>query len=86
MGIGHEEWAGLPWHIRRAYLEGMGADESVPLSFERREETYGQEAAQVAEAGAPQGMPWAERNAPPAEVIDISGMISGLEASRSGGR
>ena len=58
----------------------MAADESVPLTIERREE---QEAAQVMPEGAPQGLPWAERNAPPAEVIDISGMISGLEASRN---
>jgi hypothetical protein len=60
----------------------MGADDSVPLAFERHGVPVEQEAAQVMPEGAPQGLPWAERNAPPAEVIDITGMISGLEASR----
>ena len=78
MNIGHEEWAALPWHIRRAYLEGMETDDSVPLSFERREE--------VREA-MPEDMRWQERKAEGASVIDITGMIAGLEASRrDGGR
>lgn len=76
MGIGHEEWQALPWHIRRAYLEGMEQDESVPLTFERRE---------VA-AAMPEDMRWQERRAEGASVIDITSMISDLEASRGGGR
>ena len=75
MGIGHEEWRALPWHIRRAYLEGMEQDDSVPLTFQRQE----QEEAEVI-PGLKLGTP------PPAPVIDITGMISGLEAFRGGGR
>lgn len=78
MGIGHEEWRGLPWHIRRAYLEGMEQDENVPLAFERQEEQ-----------DVPGELRWQERKAEGASVIDITGMISDLEASRNstaGGR
>lgn len=62
--------------MQRAYLEGMEADESVPLTFERQ----GQEVPEV--------IPGMQvRGAAPAapDVIDIPGMISGLEASRGGG-
>jgi hypothetical protein len=59
------------------YLEGMEADESVPLTFERH---GGMDAM-------PEEFRPAERRAEAANVIDISEMISGLEASRrAGGR
>jgi hypothetical protein len=77
MGIGHEEWLELPWHIRRAYLEGMETDESVPLTFEQQDMTE----------GMPEDMRWQQREAEGAAVIDVGSMISELEASRgSGGR
>jgi len=77
MGIGHEEWRALPWHIRRAYLEGMEADESVPLTFEKRGE----------QDPAPEVIPGMQvRGAAPADVIDITGMLGDLEASRTGRR
>ena len=75
LGIGHAEWHRLPWHIRQAYLEGMEADESVPLTFERQ----GPEVPDVVP-----GMQ--VRGTPPAEVIDITGMIGELEAGRRAGR
>jgi hypothetical protein len=70
------EWDALGWDVQRMYLEGMGDDESVPLSFGRRE----------AGEGMPEEMRWAEREAQGASVIDITAMISGLEASRGAGR
>jgi len=78
LGYGAEEWRGLPWHVRRAYLEGMEADETVPLTFERPED----------EDGAPEVIPGMQvRGAAPAapDVIDITGMLADLEASRRTG-
>lgn len=69
------EWDALGWDAQRMYLEGMEADESVPLSFERRE----------AGEGMPEEMRWRERQVEGASVIDITGMIAGLEASRGRG-
>lgn len=51
----------------------MEQDESVPLTFERREE---------AREAMPGDMRWQERKAEGASVIDITSMIAGLEASR----
>lgn len=52
----------------------MERDESVPLSFERREEA----------GSMPQAAGWQERHADVAAVIDVTGMISDLEAARRG--
>jgi hypothetical protein len=63
--------------MQRTYLEGMEADETVPLTFERRGE----------EDPAPEVIPGMQvRGAAPADVIDITDMLGDLEASRSGGR
>ncbi len=74
LGMSVAEWDALGWDVQRMYLDGMEADESVPLTFERQE---------VAEA-MPEDMRWQERRAEGASVIDITGMISDLEASRGG--
>jgi hypothetical protein len=58
----------------------MEQDESVPLTFERQE----REVPEV-----PEVIPGMQvRGAAPAapEVIDITGMLDGLEASRRGGQ
>ena len=75
----------LPWHLRRTYLEGMEQDESVPLSFEPSGPASQQGAGVM--SGLPDGFAPQVRQADPAAVIDITGMLAGLEASRnSGGR
>lgn len=76
LNYGPEEWRALPWPVQRAYLDGMEADESVPLVMQQRE----------ADDGMPEGMRWQVRNEAPAEVIDLTGMISDLEAARGAGR
>jgi hypothetical protein len=67
--------------VRRAYVEGMEADESVPLALERREAAPG---TRHRDDAVP-GMRWRERKAGEATVIDITGMISECEASRGAG-
>jgi len=83
LGLSAGEWAALPWHVRRAYLEGMEQDESVPLTFER--DTPDASDAGVL-AGLPDGFAPQVRAAAPESLIDITGMLSDLEASRHAGR
>ena len=79
------EWDALGWDVQRTYLDGMEADESVPLTFGRQGGPVPEEAP-GALAGMPDGFSPTVRRAEGADVIDISGMISDLEASRGGGR
>ena len=65
--------------MQRVYLEGMEQDESVPLTFERDSDG---EAGVL--GGLPDGFTPQVREADPAAVIDITGMLSDLEASRGG--
>ena len=67
--MSREEWDGLGWDTQQAYLEGMEQDESVPL-------TINKEVPAEVIPGLRPGEP------PAAAVIDITSMISGLEASR----
>lgn len=53
----------------------MEQDESVPLTFQRQE----------AREAMPEEMRWQERKAEGASVIDITSMITDLEASRGTG-
>lgn len=76
LNLGHDEWQALPWPVQRAYLEGMEADESVPLV------TRDRGPGEAAESR----LRWQERNQAPAEVIDLTGMIAGLEAARGTAR
>lgn len=76
LSLSAPEWDALGWDLQRAYLEGMEQDESVPLVFERRR---GMD-------GIPPGLRPREREVQGAPVIDITGMIAGLEATRNGGR
>jgi hypothetical protein len=66
LGYGREDWLALPWDLRRTYLEGMEADESVPLSFEM-------EGGEVT-PGVPDGIQ--QRRAEVASVIDVEAMIA----------
>lgn len=61
----------------------MEADETVPLTFEQQQD--GQDGAGIM-AGLPDGFTPQVRQAGAASVIDITGMLSDLEASRSGRR
>lgn len=61
----------------------MEQDESVPLSFERDEPEDG---APGGAAGLPAGFAPQVREVAAESVIDITGMLSDLEASRSGRR
>jgi hypothetical protein len=74
LSLSAPEWDALGWDIQRTYLEGMEHDESVPLVFERRR---GMD-------GIPPDLRPREREVQGAGVIDITAMISGLEATRSG--
>ncbi len=74
LALSPPEWDALGWDVQRMYLEGMEADESVPLTFDRPA------------PAAPEGFRPRERTAEGAPVIDITGLISDLEGSRRSGR
>lgn len=73
LGFSQPEWDDLTWDLRRAYLEGLSDDETVPFAIEDN-----------ASAGAfPQGMqPNIRRADAGTDVIDLAAMREELEAGR----
>jgi hypothetical protein len=69
--LSREEWDNLGWDIQRVYLEGMTADESVPLTF------------QEAPAGGTSGFGAQERRVEVESPVNIADMISELESARA---
>jgi len=66
----------MRWDLRRAYLEGLDQDESVPFHMEQSE---------VPMAGQPGGFRIRENVDAGVEVIDLTALRAELEAGRRGG-
>lgn len=75
LGLGAEEWRALPWDVQRAYLEGMEADESVPLTFDK-------EGGDEVTPGVPDGVQ--RRRAEVPAVLDVEAMLADLDPARRG--
>jgi hypothetical protein len=63
----------MRWDLRRAYLEGLDQDESVPFAMQQSE---------MPMAGLPGGFRVRENVDAGVEVIDLSAMRAELEAGR----
>lgn len=66
----------MRWDIRRAYLEGLDQDESVPFSMQETE---------LPAAGAPGGFSVRENVDAGVDVIDLTALRRELEAGRQKG-
>jgi hypothetical protein len=90
LGIGHEQWQALPWHIRRTYINGMEADESVPIDTATQAAVTFSDGESPAMAGLPDGVQARRAGVPAtpgaADVIDITAMISGFAPASEHGR
>jgi hypothetical protein len=70
------EWDDTPWYIKRAYLQGLDEDETVPFHFaEEGVETLPPAERPATRTGVDAGT----------AVIDLTAMREQLEAHRRGG-